>query len=116
MDGALSKEEIVQLLSGVNPDYSGNDVKDEAEFFFITPEKREELLKVLNDDKTDTKPADTRERVTMQIPASTESNDHVSMTTNQLTVKEDVRIIDRVGALEALQKLKDLIRNIKPTE
>jgi len=52
----------------------------------------------------------------MQIPASTESNDHVSMTTNQLTVKEDVRIIDRVGALEALQKLKDLIRNIKPTE
>jgi len=116
MDGALSKEEIAQLLRGVDPGYSGDDVKDEAGFFILTPEEREELLKAINDDKTDTHPADTRERVIMQIPTSTESNDHVSLTTNHLTVKENVQVIDRAGALEALQRLKDLILKNMPPE
>jgi len=105
----LTPEEIAQLLKRVDPDNLGNNAKDDAGFFILTPEEREELLKVINDDKTDTHPVDTRERVTMQIPASTESNGHVSLTTNQLTIKEYVPVIDKAGALEALQKLKDLI-------
>jgi len=105
----LTPEEIAQLLRGVDPDDLGNDAKDEAGFFILTPEEREALLKAINDDKTDKHPADTRERVTMQIPTSMESNDHVSLTTNQLTVNEHVPVTDRARALEALQKLKDLI-------
>jgi len=105
----LTPEEIAQLLKEVDPDDLGNDAKDEAGFFILTPEEREELLKAINDDKTDTNPADTRERVTVQSPTSTESNDFISLTTNQLTVKEYVPIIDRARALEALKELKDLI-------
>jgi len=75
----------------------------------LTPEEREELLKAINDDKTDNHPADTRERVTVQSQTSTESNDYISLTTNQLTIKEYVPVIDRARALEALKELKELI-------
>ena len=75
----------------------------------LTPEEREELLKAINDEKNDNHPADTRERVTVQSQTSTESNDFVSLTTNQLTVNEHVQVIDKARALEALQELKNLI-------
>ena len=75
----------------------------------LTPEEREELLKAINDEKNDNHPADTRERVTVQSQTSTESNDYISLTTNQLTIKEYVPVIDRARALEALKELKELI-------
>jgi len=116
MDGALTKDEIVQLLRGVDSDYSGNDVKDAAGPFILTPEEIELLLKAINDDKIDTHPADTRERVTVRSSTSTESNDYVSLTTNQLTVNQYVHVIDRTGALKALQELKDIVLKNKLTE
>ena len=71
----------------------------------LSMEEIDQLLRAINGDKfkIDKTLAYTWERVAM------ESNDYVSLTTDQLTVNKNIPAINWIKALEAVKKLKVLI-------